>query len=776
MTLRRPRPDCPPSRFPRRSHRSRPLRLAAALATLILGASAATAHDGAARTADPSAAAGEPTAADQTALLDGVKVIATVGTPGSLVCFGTDAFPVVIGDTGNGSAAVVAATRAGHGRIVAFGHGGYAGATTLAAADTGRLLENAVGWVANLSTTRRAPGRVGVWKGEGLEPLLTAKGFEVVPLPRDAGGWARAVRGLDVVCCFSPDLSPQQVEVLRRHALGGGGLVLGQTAWGWQQGHHDADVRTNPLNRLVMPFGLAWTSGTLSPTLDGAFDASGPPDRLTHGGAALEALVADADGSHALPAKERTAAAETVILTARFLPENERELRPRLEALAAGAGSRLVPTSKRPLNAERSLDRVLLAYQLAAVDDLPPSRVPAHPAAASFPGSVPADARSVARSVEVDLARTRWQSTGLYARPGTPVVVELPEGLAAAKPAVRIGCHKDELWKVNQWRRAPAITRSWSLTTGRNVVSSAFGGLIYIDLGTAGDGRVAVRIEGAVEAPRFVLGTTSVADWTRTIREAPGPWAELETSKVILTVPSSAVRSLDDPTPVLELWDRILDAAADLAAIPRERAEPQRYVADLQISAGYMHSGYPIMTHLDAVDDMTQVERLSRGAWGLFHELGHNHQDGMWTFGGTTEVTCNLFSLYIGQTVCGWGPREGHQALANREAKIARYRAEQSSFEKWRRDPFLALAMYQELQEAFGWDAFKNTFAAYRGLPKSERPTTDAAKRDQWMVRFSTTVGRSLAPFFDRWGVPVSTEAKASLADLPAWDGPEQPG
>ena len=33
---------------------------------------------------------------------------------------------------------------------------------------------------------------------------------------------------------------------------------------------------------------------------------------------------------------------------------------------------------------------------------------------------------------------------------------------------------------------------------------------------------------------------------------------------------------------------------ADLASIPHERKYQERYVADVQISAGYMHSGYPI--------------------------------------------------------------------------------------------------------------------------------------------------------------------------------------
>ncbi len=51
------------------------------------------------------------------------------------------------------------------------------------------------------------------------------------------------------------------------------------------------------------------------------------------------------------------------------------------------------------------------------------------------------------------------------------------------------------------------------------------------------------------------------------------------------------------------------------------------------------------MTHLDAAPRMVDLATLlSKGEWGLFHELGHNHQSAAWTFDGTGEVTVNLFS------------------------------------------------------------------------------------------------------------------------------------
>lgn len=92
-----------------------------------------------------------------------------------------------------------------------------------------------------------------------------------------------------------------------------------------------------------------------------------------------------------------------------------------------------------------------------------------------------------------------------------------------------------------------------------------------------------------------------------------------------------------------------------------------------------------------------------------------------------------------------------------------------ADFGRWKADPFLALEMYIQMREAFGWEPFKKVFADYDRLGAQERPGTDLEKHDEWMVRMSRATGRNLGPFFVRWGVPVSEGAKRSIAELPEW-------
>ena len=331
---------------------------------------------------------------------------------------------------------------------------------------------------------------------------------------------------------------------------------------------------------------------------------------------------------------------------------------------------------------------------------------------------------------------------------------------------MRIGAHRDRVWHKPVWQRVPEITREFEITSPRTSAACAFGGHVYVVAPKGCKlGVVPVTIAGAVEAPYYVRGKTDLGEWRTAIREHPAPWAELATDKIVLTTQSRYVRGLDDPESLLEVWDRVMDACADLATIPRERVSPERIVLDRQISAGGLHAGYPIMGHLRwSANAMVGREELLKGNWGFVHELGHNHQNRDWTFTGTTEVTVNLFSLYIKETVCGVTPSQDRRVGVDARKK----RIEE--FLKTRdKRPFVYLVMYVQMQEAFGWDAYKKVFAEYRALPADQRPKSDDAKRDQWLMRFSKTVGRNLGPFFDWWEVPTSTRARDSIAHLPVW-------
>ncbi len=713
-------------------------------------------------------------------LLEGVDEIAAPGVPGPLSVFGERAFAIVVAGPDSARQPVVAAGRMGAGRVVAFGHTGYLGSDKVyGTGQTGHLMVNSVRWAAGQKSHAAKSPRIGVYRQPGTLEYLKSQKLDAAAL--EGPQWLDKLRFCDVLCIDPVGLSDQQqIARVEQFVAEGGGLIAAGLGWGWLQLNPGKNlVDHHPGNRLLRRAGIAWSDGYLNRTCEIGYMAGEVPPDLTNASRAVDALVKHSKGRFKLDDGDVRQAVWVACQAARILPEDDKLLMPTLADIERRYSKGAVPRPKQPLSMDRPLERLLLTLQMQRLDNTAPEKITAHAAAEAFPGSVPDGAPRVVREVQIDTSVPNWHGTGLYAAPGELITVELAAEAGKAKLGVRIGAHSDRLWGKDTWRRCPDICRRFSLEAPLTRAANAFGGLVYIDVPkNASLGTISVKISGAVEAPYYKLGLTDLDKWRSEIRVRPAPWAELATDKVILTLPSEAVRDLDDPEELMQFWGRVLDCCAELATIPLERRRPERYVADTQISAGYMHSGYPIMVQMDMPRVMVDKARLTSqahgGVWGLFHEIGHNHQSGDWTFGGTGEVTVNLFTLYVLEKACGIPIRESRSVLGEgRAARVAKYKTGGTSFDEWKRDPFLALIMYVELQEAFGWDAFKRVFAEYRELPRNERPKTDEEKRDQWMVRFSRTVDRDLGPFFEAWGVPVSKTARASIADLPEWGGPD---
>jgi hypothetical protein len=406
--------------------------------------------------------------------------------------------------------------------------------------------------------------------------------------------------------------------------------------------------------------------------------------------------------------------------------------------------------------------------QMASAADVKP-----HPAAKEFPGLAPAGAPRVTREVAIDPNVPGWTSTGLWANAGDPVTLKVPLSVVGKGFAVRIGCHTDTLYHLDKWERAPEITRSVPIETETTVAANAFGGLIFIEVPDRAKGTsdFKVTISGAIEAPLFVLGRDDDAAWNSTIKLRQAPWAEFACDKVILCCPTENARRVTNPTELMNFWMRVVDAQDEISNQAKDRKRPERYVCDVQISAGYMHSGYPIMVPVSVADEMISFNKTKTPGWGFYHELGHNHQRGEFTFEGTGEVTNNVFGMYVIEYVLGHDPLTGHPAIAPKklEEHIAAIRKAGDKFAVWKSDPFIALTTYIQLVQGFGWESWRAYLQSFADPSFGPAPKSDDEKRDQFLVRYSKVAGRNLSDFFDFWGIPVSPSAKAEVAKLERW-------
>ena len=455
-------------------------------------------------------------------------------------------------------------------------------------------------------------------------------------------------------------------------------------------------------------------------------------------------------------------------------------------ALFAVSPEEITPTKKAPFvqpaeDARGELHTAIKNYMAKE-----PGTFGAHPAAADFPGLVEAKER-VARSVAYDANLVHrwdtnagnapnlatgpdaWQETGLYAAPGDVVVVKVASIPENRVVKVIIGCHRDSLLKLEKWNRFPVIARTFELKVGENKIANAFGGQLFIQ-SSHKDWRKPVKaspstplqFSNAVAMPTYVLGKDTPDTWMKA-KQNPAPWVTLVGKYVILHVQAAEVKKLADPKALLEWWDKAMALEADLVAL--NRLAPERVVPDRQISAGFMHSGYPFMCWIEpSQKDSIDLPKLTKeGNWGFFHELGHNHQRRDWTFEGQTEVTCNFFSLYVMEKLVGKPQGRGHPAMEKIDELLAkRFAAEPN------KGPFEQLATFVILIRAHGWEPLRATLRSYATDP-AQKGATKEQLQSLFAERYGKAAKADVSAYFEKMGYHVEATAKASLKGFAAF-------
>ena len=701
--------------------------------------------------------------AERAKLLEGVKELPKMGAPGPVAVFGAFAFPVIAANAdGKAQLALVAAAAYGKGKVLIYGHSGYIDGSSIGGSDAGTLLINAVKWCGG-----KDKPRVGVRNGNSVAFLdkkgFRAKSFKAVD--------KKDLRDFDVIILGPSDLGEKEVDALGDYIKTGGGVIAAATGWAYDQTSGGKSLNDDhPGNQALRAAGLGWTTMTF-PDQVRVFPASTDLPNMLNAADAILALRKQKQGGNAdEAAMNQGVNALQVALSCQ--PSQGSGLQSAVIS-ALGEGSSIVPTPQKPLLESDVAARLRLGIETRVLKLASGTDLQAHAAASTFPGMVAQDVKRVTQEVAIDPSIPGWQSTGLYASAGDKISVKLPASLISKGYSLRIGCHTDTLYHLDKWMRAPEVTKTVQLKQEITETSSGFGGLIYIVVPgkTESTAPFSVFIAGGVPAPLFVLGKTTDDAWKAEVSKRPAPWAELACAGVVLCCPTEAARTIKNPTQLMTYWQKVVDVQDELSNVTKDRKRPERIVADVQISAGYMHSGYPIMVPVSAAMEMVTFSRLKWPGWGFYHEIGHNHQKGEWTFEGTGEVTNNVFALYCYEAALDKPKTIGHEGASEAAQKEhwTKHKKAGAPFATWKKDPFLALTTYIQLIDGFGWDAVKKYFDSYNDSSFGPMPTNDDEKRDQFLVRYSKITNKNLGPFFEAWGIPVSSGAKDSVAKLEKW-------
>lgn len=701
----------------------------------------------------------EDMSGDINTLVDGITQIPFFNYSSALMVYGMRAAPLVAYKEFPYGLGAIA--RWGQGRVAVLGSEAWLAPAT----DEGASLLQArlLKWLAGDSTKSVV---IGGAKNPDAIALLMKHGFNVSLVDKKLSELDRPLTEFGLVVIGS-ELDPSDVEAIRNFVARGHGLYHGAKGWVIHSYFNNGKpLAENSISQLLAPMGIRHTErefvreGPKSIVINRSVMASkhyatvlktiyesiknqvaDSNEDLVHAGAVLGNYLSN---NTLIPEYPRP---KDLSLMGEFL---------RLQA------TRLNPTPENPIKPTDSVSRAAMTMRGLLIRSVPEEEIDANPDAEVFPGLVPKSYPRITELVTLDLAKARWNSTGLYLSAGEIIEVTTSEQGAAAGIKIRIGAHSDSLWSLKEpWRRWPEVTVEKPLDKTKRNFSTTHGGLVYLVAPQGATGKVEVTISGVTRAPTFEFGKTTAKEWQEVQTQHPAPWGEIITDRFILTLPRKILIQSDDPTAVAQWWQKAASWHVELSQRP-PFAYAERYVQDEQVIAGYLHAGYPTAGTHYYPKELINIDYLQRGEeWGVLHELGHNQQQGPWTPIWAVEVTCNIFTVYTKSTMTGkqvWDD----SMIGYQKPEVMEY-LKNPNQATWYQSSTVALWWYLALQREFGWEPFKAVFASYRDHPPNPELKSDLEKHDEWLRRMSKQLSRNLVPYFQQWGVPLSEAAKAEV-------------
>ncbi|MFM7136909.1 MAG: M60 family metallopeptidase, partial [Planctomycetota bacterium] len=727
-------------------------------------------------------------AAARDAILAGVTSLGDPIQPGHMVVYGPTAASIATYAGGGLADPMIAAATLGAGRVIAVpDHQWLQMGRFTGDASTGAFYRNGIGWLAG---TASLDVPLVVYDGGNQSRAtesgnwLVSQGYTHVTVAT-AATLTSDLQGAEVLVASWLGAAPSEAlfTAVRDFAVGGGGLFIGEYGVGheWWWGNAPAEI---PGNRLLRDAGIGFPGGW-------PHEGTSWPVERAVGQVTADTILAVLAGSSGLTQSQQLEALAVYRrLNAVLAPDDP--LAVQLAAALAERTGMIAPVPAAPVT--DAIEKLLLQIEAERLAALPPAAVTAHRTAAAVYGQIPAGApRLTGRVVTLDGDKTGWVATGLYAAPGELVTVRVPAALVGQGFTVRVGGHTDDISSRESWSRVPSgVSRSFAIAATEVAVANAFGGAIYLDFGgqasgtSPGLGAISSEVDGAIEAPLFVLGQTTNAEWIAGLRDRPAPYAELVSNRVAFSVPSAWIRSLDNPAAVMAAWDDAIAFQDYVGGFEALRTGPDRFNIDVQISVGWLHSGYPTQGPVAYGSGFLDPAVLvSSGDWGLMHEFGHEQQrqpalgwgydTNPWTFEGDVEISANIFANAALERMApeargGWA-WSIHPDEVMRKAAAQAADTGHPGFEQ--KDPH---AFFFQLADGpWGWEGYRTVMSGYVADAQSRPaalPRTNQEKKDQWLIRWSEATGFDMRQYMvGSWGLEVSQAALDAVAamNLPNW-------
>jgi hypothetical protein len=352
-----------------------------------------------------------------------------------------------------------------------------------------------------------------------------------------------------------------------------------------------------------------------------------------------------------------------------------------------------------------------------------------------------------------------FSTTGFYLPAFRPMEVEVTQINGNTQPTLLVGTYSRYESKWNP--------TSYTLKNGVNTITDASGGILYLRFNNENpSSSVKVRfISGMKPIPYFQLGKTLQADWVKMVDNITDvPDVQLVGKKTIITfsLANAKLYKNDDQEALIKKADRVIAIEDSISGLygndPIDQPNVHKYLMTESDHPGYFMAATFYRTwYGSTTGGVASILKADNLSWGPWHELGHMHQQGAWTWSELTEVTVNIYSIAV-EKAFGITPtrltsqNEWNNAfnyLANAEG-VRNYNASNTSV-------WVRLCMFQQLKLAFGENFYQELHRQARR--ETIKPLTTDAKMRWFMLKACSISGKNLSAFFKKWGMNLSSQS-----------------
>lgn len=382
--------------------------------------------------------------------------------------------------------------------------------------------------------------------------------------------------------------------------------------------------------------------------------------------------------------------------------------------------------------------------------------------------------------------------TGYYLPPGYIGTVIVPETMVNKGFKILVGAHTHDKTNRPYVKRFYRVSQSFDIIDTITQVANPFGGGIYIIVPyQANLGLVDIKLKNVVPSPFYTKKTfaqTSLNEWLNVQRKHGAPWADFETDKFMMQVPTSWIYNYPDPETLMDNWDKCMDAVSELFGYPLIR---NNYILYLQVDVDLMYGcygiGYPQVNNIYNPND---IEDGNKNHWLLhpepkfpeynfgeveFHELGHAHLFSK--FEGETEAAVNILAVAIWNKKfnvdidTAFGMSMDGRIMMNRDNSAIswmvtpNFRAGKpmdisNTTKDEVRYQHRGYGKYIEIAALFGWDVLSKFYYQENIDYMNNIKSDELNETDSRIFRLSKKAGVDLRPLIHFWGVhPKDFEA-----------------